>query len=65
VPTIQRQARLLILGGGHGAKSAFVHPTNWPDMNRSANFSAANCAVKAARWKMLWPEITVLATEAE
>ncbi|MBR0870073.1 nucleotidyltransferase family protein [Bradyrhizobium tropiciagri] len=31
--------------------------------NRSANFSAANYATKAARWKALWPEITVLAAE--
>jgi len=29
--------------------------------NRGANFSAANYAAKAARWKSLWPEITVLA----
>jgi hypothetical protein len=28
--------------------------------NRSANFSAANYEKKAARWKKLWPEITVL-----
>lgn len=31
--------------------------------NRTANFSAANYAAKAARWKALWPEITVLAAE--
>jgi len=31
--------------------------------NRSANFSAANYATKAARWKKLWPEITVLEAE--
>lgn len=31
--------------------------------NRTANFSAANYAKKAARWKTLWPEITVLAAE--
>ncbi|WP_375786707.1 nucleotidyltransferase family protein [Bradyrhizobium sp. Pha-3] len=31
--------------------------------NRTANFSAANYAKKAARWKALWPEITVLAAE--
>jgi len=29
--------------------------------NPGANFSAANYAKKAARWKALWPEITVLA----
>lgn len=29
--------------------------------NPGANFSAANYAVKAARWKALWPEITVIA----
>ena len=28
--------------------------------NPGANFSAANYAAKAARWKSLWPEITVL-----
>ncbi|UFX44678.1 nucleotidyltransferase family protein [Bradyrhizobium sp. 41S5] len=31
--------------------------------NRTANFSAANYARKAERWKALWPEITVLAAE--
>ncbi len=31
--------------------------------NPGANFSAANYAVKAERWKSLWPEITVLAAE--
>lgn len=29
--------------------------------NPSLNFSAASYAVKAARWKALWPEITVIA----
>ena len=29
--------------------------------NPGPNFSAANYAAKAARWKKLWPEITVLA----
>ena len=28
--------------------------------NPGPNFSAANYAAKAARWKKLWPEITVL-----
>jgi uncharacterized protein len=28
--------------------------------NPGANFSAANYAAKAARWKALWPELTVL-----
>ena len=28
--------------------------------NPGPNFSAANYAVKAARWKTLWPELTVL-----
>ena len=28
--------------------------------NQGPNFSAANYAAKARRWKMLWPEITVL-----
>lgn len=31
--------------------------------NPGPNFSAANYAVKAARWKALWPEITVIAAE--
>ncbi|MGB8398517.1 nucleotidyltransferase family protein [Bradyrhizobium sp.] len=31
--------------------------------NPGPNFSAANYAAKAARWKALWPEITVLATD--
>jgi uncharacterized protein len=32
--------------------------------NPGPNFSAELFAAKAARWKMLWPEITVLAPEA-
>jgi hypothetical protein len=32
--------------------------------NPGPNFSAANYAAKAARWKMLWPELTVLAADA-
>ncbi|MBR0800104.1 nucleotidyltransferase family protein [Bradyrhizobium jicamae] len=31
--------------------------------NPTANFSAANYAAKAERWKTLWPEITVLVAE--
>lgn len=31
--------------------------------NASPNFSAANYAAKAARWKALWPELTVMAAE--
>jgi hypothetical protein len=31
--------------------------------NPGPNFSAANYAVKAQRWKALWPEITVIAAE--
>ncbi|WP_431015788.1 nucleotidyltransferase family protein [Bradyrhizobium pachyrhizi] len=31
--------------------------------NRTPNFSPANYVTKAARWKALWPEITVLAAE--
>ena len=31
--------------------------------NITANFSAANYAAKASRWKALWPEITVIAAE--
>lgn len=29
--------------------------------NRAPNFSAANYAEKAARWRALWPELTVIA----
>lgn len=32
--------------------------------NRGANFSAANYDAKTRRWKMLWPEITVLMADA-
>jgi uncharacterized protein len=32
--------------------------------NPGPNFSAENYAAKTARWKMLWPEITVLAADA-
>lgn len=32
--------------------------------NPGANFSATNYAAKVARWKSLWPEITVLAADA-
>jgi hypothetical protein len=31
--------------------------------NPGPNFSAANYQAKAARWKVLWPELTVLAAE--
>ncbi|MET4725637.1 hypothetical protein ABIF63_009743 [Bradyrhizobium japonicum] len=31
--------------------------------NPGANFSAASYAAKAARWKALWPELTVIAAE--
>lgn len=31
--------------------------------NRALNFSAANYAAKATRWKSLWPELTVIAAE--
>ena len=31
--------------------------------NRAVNFSAINYEAKAARWKALWPEITVIAAE--
>ncbi|MEA2915902.1 MAG: uncharacterized protein QOJ15_7983 [Bradyrhizobium sp.] len=33
--------------------------------NPGPNFSAANYAAKAARWKALWPELTVLPAEAD
>jgi len=31
--------------------------------NHTANFSAANYAAKAERWKALWPELTVLGAD--
>ena len=31
--------------------------------NRALNFSVANYEAKAARWKALWPELTVVAAE--
>jgi len=33
--------------------------------NPGANFSAANYAEKAARWKALWPEVTVLRVDTD
>ena len=33
--------------------------------NPGPNFSAANYAAKAGRWKGLWPELTVIAADAE
>jgi hypothetical protein len=33
--------------------------------NPGPNFSGVNYAAKAGRWKLLWPELTVLATEAK
>jgi len=33
--------------------------------NPGANFSPANYAKKTARWKALWPEVTVLAVDGE
>ena len=33
--------------------------------NPGPNFSAENYAAKAARWKKLWPEVTVLAVDSE
>ena len=32
--------------------------------NRGSNFSAANYAAKAMRWKRLWPELTIIDAEA-
>jgi len=32
--------------------------------NPGPNFSAANYDAKARRWKMRWPEITVLAADS-
>jgi uncharacterized protein len=46
-------------GGFDDAANLIVRP------NPGANFSAANYAAKAARWKKLWPEITVLDADAK
>ena len=46
-------------GGFDDAANLIVRP------NLGANFSAANYAAKAARWKRLWPEITALDADAE
>jgi uncharacterized protein len=45
--------------GYHDIANMIVRP------NPGANFSAANYERKAARWKSLWPEITVLPAAAE
>jgi len=49
----------------------FYRPDGFDDVagmivrpERGPNFSAANYAKKAERWKALWPEITVLAGDA-
>ena len=41
-----------------------MSPTLIVRPNPGANFSAANYEAKAARWKALWPEITVLPADA-
>jgi uncharacterized protein len=53
--------------GGH----AVYAPNGYNDIagmivrpNPGPNFSAANYAAKAARWKALWPELTVLAADS-
>ena len=45
--------------GYHDIANMIVRP------NPGANFSAANYERKAARWKSLWPEVTVLPAAAE
>jgi hypothetical protein len=54
--------------GGHDVYA----PNGYGDIERmivrpnpGLNFSAANYAAKAARWKALWPELTVLAADTE
>jgi uncharacterized protein len=44
-------------GGFDDVANLIVRP------NRGPNFSAASYAEKTARWKVLWPEITVLPAE--
>jgi len=50
-------ASLLAMTARIDAAGLIVRPNPGP------NFSAANYAAKAARWKKLWPEITVLPVE--
>jgi Nucleotidyltransferase len=53
--------------GGHDvyAPNGFDDIANMIVRPKGPNFSPANYAAKAMRWKMLWPEITVLGVEAE
>ncbi|MET4171686.1 hypothetical protein ABIB99_002775 [Bradyrhizobium sp. LA6.1] len=59
------------VGVRHGGDSFEVYaPHGFDDItgliarpNPGPNFSAASYAVKAARWKALWPELTVIAAE--
>ncbi|WP_315702804.1 MULTISPECIES: nucleotidyltransferase family protein [unclassified Bradyrhizobium] len=64
--TVNTQVGIRPSGNGH----EIYAPKGFDDIaamivrpNRTANFSAANYTAKAARWKALWPEITVIAAE--
>ena len=67
---IERQDQYFICGTGKAVEQARaaghsderIFPTSGMIVrpNPGANFSPANYAEKAARWKKLWPEITVL-----
>ncbi|MFC5327072.1 nucleotidyltransferase family protein [Bradyrhizobium oligotrophicum] len=64
--TVNTQVGLRPVGDGH----EIYAPKGLGDIaqmivrpNYTANFSAVNYAAKVARWKALWPEITVIAPE--
>ena len=66
---LTKNTRVGIRRGAHGYD--VYAPNGFDDIaamivrpNPGANFSAANYAAKAARWKALWPELTVLPAEA-
>ena len=65
---LTRNTQIGIRGTGDGYE--VYAPNGYDDIaglivrpNPGANFSAANYEAKAARWKALWPEITVLPAE--
>lgn len=66
-PTKATQVGIRRRDGGHDVYA----PNGFDDIadmivrpNPGPNFSAANYEAKAARWKMRWPEITVLAADS-
>lgn len=66
--TKNTQVGIRSIGSGHEVYA----PNGFDDIagmivrpNRGPNFSAANYEAKVARWKTLWPELTVLPAEAD